>query len=354
MNRERFTAANILALITHTITQPLDMIKIRSQMLQEGKTFVGLGFQRGWYPFQIMEELSGAGGGLKKYYSSIDAFVARTVGYTTARIYGFGYFYDKFNPDPRRVARADYFLYAGVLGGFVAGAVTNPLDVVFDRMQVDEMYPEQARRNYRNFLDGLYKVCDEGAAFRGAIANGVRIAAICSSMTGLYDLCKENSYFFFGPHWINRLWSTLVASLVGTLVSMPFDNIRVRLHTMRPLPNGQYPYNGMVDCLQKIIRYECNPKYQNNMLSLFAGFEVSLIRLFLICYVSQLMLDYYHGRHYIQEFWQPARYHFQTGIDYDIHDPYTDAFNKHLVASYTGQGGLPAASPNGKTGLTII
>jgi hypothetical protein len=56
----------------------------------------------------------------------------------------------------------------------------------------------------------------------------------------------------------------------------------------------------------------------------------------------------------VQEFWQPARFHFQTGIDYDIHDPYTDAFNKKLVSSYVGQGGMPAASPNGKDGMIII
>lgn len=79
MNKERFYAANIMALITHTIvkryilifiqTQPMEMVKIRSQMLQEGKTFIGLGFQRGWYPFQIMEEIHLAGGGLRKFYS---------------------------------------------------------------------------------------------------------------------------------------------------------------------------------------------------------------------------------------------------------------------------------------------
>jgi hypothetical protein len=51
-------------------TQPLDTVRIRSQMLQEGKTFVGLGLQRGWYPMQILEEMNAAGGGLKRYYSS--------------------------------------------------------------------------------------------------------------------------------------------------------------------------------------------------------------------------------------------------------------------------------------------
>jgi len=56
----------------------------------------------------------------------------------------------------------------------------------------------------------------------------------------------------------------------------------------------------------------------------------------LICYLSQHLLDYYHANNYVQEFWQPARFNYHTGIDYDIHDPYTDAFNKKLVASYVG------------------
>jgi len=162
----------------------------------------------------------------------------RTMGYTTARIWAFGYFYDKVNKDPRRMARFDYFLAAGLLGGATAGILTNPIDIVFNRMQVDEMYPTVARRNYRHFLDGFYRTMEEGALFRGALANGLKLGMLCSSMSGIFDLCKENSYYFFGPHWINRLWSTVVASLCGTLASMPFDHIRTRLHSMRPLPDG--------------------------------------------------------------------------------------------------------------------
>jgi hypothetical protein len=40
MNKERFFAANAMALITHAI---VDLIKIRSQVLQEGKMFTGIG-----------------------------------------------------------------------------------------------------------------------------------------------------------------------------------------------------------------------------------------------------------------------------------------------------------------------
>lgn len=193
-----------------------------------------------------------------------DAFLIRTVAYTTARVWGFTYFYDKINKDPRRLARPDYYVFAGIAGGFIAGVVTNPVDIVFNRMQVDEMYPEAARRNYRHFFDGAYKVMEEGALFRGSLANGCKLAAVCSSMTSIFDWCKENSYFFFGPHWVNRLWATAIAVSVGTAVSMPFDMIRTRLHTMRPLPNGQMPYSGFLNCLAKIMKYECNQHYSSN------------------------------------------------------------------------------------------
>lgn len=162
----------------------------------------------------------------------------RTVSYTTARVWAFCYFYDKVNTDPRRIARPDYFVAAGLTGGLVAGLVTNPFEIVFARMQADEMYPTQARRNYKHFLDGFFKVSEEGALMRGGVANGLRVGALCASMTSVFDFCKENSYFFFGPSWVNRLWATAVAVTLGTVTSMPFDMIRTRLYTMRPLPTG--------------------------------------------------------------------------------------------------------------------
>ena len=95
-------AANAIALTTHAIVQPLDLVKIRSQVLQEGKPFTGIGFGRGFHPFEVYDEIYRAGGGLRKMYTGFDGFVARTMAYTTARVWGYLYFYDKLNPDPRR------------------------------------------------------------------------------------------------------------------------------------------------------------------------------------------------------------------------------------------------------------
>jgi|TARA_B110001450_G_scaffold229062_1_gene229390 hypothetical protein len=102
MNKDRFVAANAIALVTHTLTQPMDMVKTRSQLLQEGKGFTGIGFARGFHGTNVFNDIIAAGGGYRKFYSKFDAFALRTVTYTTARIWGFLYFYDWINPDSRR------------------------------------------------------------------------------------------------------------------------------------------------------------------------------------------------------------------------------------------------------------
>lgn len=198
-------------------------------MLQEGKIFNGIGMHRGYYPFAVFEEIHRAGGGMSRMLTSFDGFIAKTMAYTTCRLWGFLYFYDKLNPDPRRTARIDWMAMAGMAGGLVAGIASNPIDIVFTRMQADDMYPEAYRRNYKNIIDGLIKVADEGALFRGSLASGLRIGALASTMTGTYDWCKENSYFFLGPSGLNRLWATGAACIVGTAASLPFDAVRVRM-----------------------------------------------------------------------------------------------------------------------------
>ncbi len=255
----------------------------------------------------------------------------KTTAYTTARVWGYCYFMDKVNKDTRRVARWDKFVPAALVGGVVAGVVTNPFDIVFSRMQVDQLYHAKYRRGYKNFFDGFQKTAAEGALFRGAGANGVKIGALCCSMSHLYDLCKEQSYFFFGPHWINRFWACAVTTILGTVVSLPFDNIRLRLHTMRPLPDGRMPYNNTMDALGKALFYETNPDKQANYSALLAGAYMYWLRLFAICYVSMFLLDFYHHNDFVEEHWTPKRFSFQGGLLFNPMDPWTLVHHKAVI-----------------------
>ena len=119
------------------------------------------------------------------------------------------------------------------------------------------MYPERARRNYKSFIDGFIKASEEGALFRGALANGLKLGGMVAVASGCYDYMKENMFYFFGPISLNRFVGTAAGTIAATLLSMPFDAVATRLQTMRPLPNGQMPYNGTVDCFIKMLKYEC-------------------------------------------------------------------------------------------------
>ena len=255
-------------------------------MLQEGKVYTGLAFERGIHPGAIFDEIHRAGGGYRKFYTSLDGFVIRTMAYTTARVWGFLQFYDWLNPDPRRSARPDWMIMAGFGGGTIAGVLTNPIEMVFARQQADEMYHEAYRRNYKSFLHGLMKTVDEGVLLRGAAANGLKYGAICASMTNIYDWIKENMYYFIGPSYLNRIGATAGAVAVGVLCSMPFDAIRLRMHLMRPLPNGELPYTSSYDCALKMSYFEGNQRYNGNMHCYYTGGQAYSVRLFLIAMMS--------------------------------------------------------------------
>ena len=131
---------------------------------------------------------------------------------------------------------------------------------------------------------------------------------------------------------INRIVATLVASLVASTVSMPFDTLRMRLYTQRPLPNGKWPYEGSLDCLSKIMKYEANIKNNGNLQCLYAGFLPYFGRFFLIALVSQYLLDFYRQGNFIQELWVPASYSRSSSIAYSPYEPFTLAYHRGAVA----------------------
>lgn len=225
----------------------------------------------------------------------------------------------------------------GVMASLGMAAVTNPIDVVFTRMQVDEMYDVRYRRNYNSFLEGLVKTMQEGALYRGFSANALRHAAVLGGIGLTYDWVKENLYYFWGPVDLIRLLGVAAAAAVGTLVAMPFETARVRLQTMRALPTGELPYLNTLDCILKIYRYESNFIHNSNIGAFYAGSYAYFGRLFALAYVSLVMLDRYHLSNRVPELWGSTRYAWRTGIDFDVHEPYTMAHHKRMAFSSAGK-----------------
>ena len=221
-------------------------------------------------------------------------------------------------------------------------------------MQVDEMYPERARRNYKSFLDGFTKVAEEGALFRGSLAYGLKLVGMVSVGGGVYDWLKENMYYFFGPITLNRFVGTAAGVAAAMAVSMPFDAIATRMHTQRPLPNGKLPYLNSVDCYNKMIKYESSFDHHSNVGCFYSGGQAYFLRYYIIAILSQYMLDYYHSTAKVSEYWQPARYNYSSSIDYDIHNPWTDSFNKAMNAAFKTNAGFAALHPGASKGKSTF
>jgi hypothetical protein len=126
---------------------------------------------------------------------------------------------------------------------------------------------------------------------------------LLGTMTGLYDWCKENAFYFLGPNPFNRLFGVLLATLVGTGASMPFDAIRIRLYNMRPLPDGRLPYKHGLDAFIKMIIYECSDKHAAAFSTFYAGFFTAYLRWVAIFAVSMYALDFYQLGHFNPEMW---------------------------------------------------
>jgi len=144
---------------------------------------------------------------------------------------------------------------ASFMGGFFAGVVNNPIDLVYNRQAADALLPNHLKRGYTSFFDGLSKCHMEGVLMRGAVASGVASGVLLGSMSNFYDFLKEYVYWFSGPtNWLRPLVLIPTAAL-GTFCYLPFDNIKVRIHNMSPLPTGELPYKGFLDAFSKVISY---------------------------------------------------------------------------------------------------
>ena len=77
---------------------------------------------------------------MKKFYTSYEGFALKTIAYNSVRVSAFLYFYDWFNHDPRRYAKPDKLLYSAIPAGVIARVLSNPFELVFTRMQAEEMY----------------------------------------------------------------------------------------------------------------------------------------------------------------------------------------------------------------------
>lgn len=122
------------------------------------------------------------------------------------------------------------------VSGFLGGMVGNPADVINVRMQHDSALPPAERRNYKNAIDGLFRMArEEGwkSLFRGIWPNSMRAVLMTVSQLASYDTAKSSlmNYFptMFGDDTYTHFTASFMAGFVATTVCSPVDVIKTRI-----------------------------------------------------------------------------------------------------------------------------
>ena len=154
--------------------------------------------------------------------------------------------------------------------GFLGGVAGNPADILNVRMQNDASLPLQQRRNYRNAVDGLFRMTREEGAhslFRGVWPNSMRAVLMTSSQLVSYDSIKAAFLRLplFEDNLTTHFLSSIAAGFIATTICSPVDVIKTRVMSAKEK-------EGVVALLTKITREE-------GFKWMFRGWVPSFIRL---------------------------------------------------------------------------
>jgi len=255
----RWYFGGIAAAISASCTHPLDLLKVHLQT-QQGRS-IGL-IQMG---IKVVKS-----DGILGLYNGISASVLRQLTYSTARFAIYETAKKKLNKNNHTspfYEKVTLAAVSGMLGGFVG----TPADLVNVRMQNDMKLPKDQRRNYKNALDGLYRIVrDEGPikCFNGATMASSRGVLVTVGQLACYDQVKGIllNTGYFSDNINCHITASGLAGMVTTCLTMPIDVMKTR---MMNAPPGTY--SGISACAMDIGK--------NGPFGFFKGFLPAYVRL---------------------------------------------------------------------------
>ena len=280
-----FLIGGVSGSVATTCIHPIDMVKVRLQLVGEGAKG-----SQGANPLALARAII-AEGSFLRLYNGLSAAYLRQFTYTTLRIG----FFDSFLGYFRRSAeqrgttlgfkeRAAAALSAGGLASWMA----NPAEVALVRMQSDGMRPAAQRANYRSVFHALINIArNEGirGLWRGS---GPTVTRACATNFGQLAFFAESKDQLRRRTTLSDQTQTFTASAIAgffaAFFSLPFDFMKTRLQKSANHADGSPAYRGMVDCAVKVARDE-------GLLRFYRGFGMYFLRIAPHSYVCPFPRD---------------------------------------------------------------
>ena len=252
-----FLIGGLSGMIATTCIQPIDMVKVRLQMLGEGAK---AGPKAN--PFSVAQGII-AEGKFISLYSGLSAALLRQIVYGTARLGFFFTFEDALKSRAKKHGTEITIVergFAALTAGGLAAIIGNPTEVALVRMQSDGLKPTKNRVNYRSAFDALARITRNEGFF--ALWNGATPTVIRAMSTNLGQLAtfSESKHQLGKINGISNQTRTIAASTIAgffaAFFSLPFDFVKTRLQSQPMSHNGSDLYRNMFDCFITVAKTE--------------------------------------------------------------------------------------------------
>ncbi|KAK9448855.1 mitochondrial carrier domain-containing protein [Limtongia smithiae] len=223
MEEELYTDCSARYNTAFGMEHPLDLAKVRMQTAAErGKTMM----QTIVHVHQVE--------GFLGLYKGLSASMLRQATYSTTRFGTYEKLKDWAAGGSDDTPPFYVILPLAMAAGWIGGAVGNPSDIVNIRMQNDLALDPEHRRNYRNALDGIWRMArEEGpqSLFRGLFPNTTRGVLMTASQMVSYDEFKELlvKVGLDAKSMTTHFGASMLAGLVATTVCSPVDVVKTRV-----------------------------------------------------------------------------------------------------------------------------
>ena len=260
-------------IVATTCIQPIDMVKVRIQLLGEGTH----GGPRP-NPFTVARSIV-AQGNILSLWQGLSAGYLRQVVYGTSRL-GFFFTFENLLKERASQKGTNYGFSQRALAGLAAGglgaAIGNPAEVCLIRMQSDGLKPISQRANYRSVFDALARITrSEGVRglWAGSYPTIIRAMSTNFGQLAFFSEAKHQLQLRTGLSTQNRtIAASAIAGFFAAFFSLPFDFVKTRLQRQTKGKDGKMPYKGMMDVFVKVAKKE-------GLLRFYRGFGTYFMRI---------------------------------------------------------------------------
>ena len=252
-----FVIGGLSGMFATCIVQPIDTVKVRIQILGEGKKS---GAQISTNPLTVGRQILSQEG-VGSLYKGLDAGLVRQATYSTTRLGVYSYLFERKKREAGSVSFGQK-LWISSFAGFTGALVGTPADLALVRFQADATLPAAERRNYKHVGDAFGRIIKEEGFFslwKGSTPTICRALALNMMMLTSNDEIKETLTKWKGlskPDQTCVLTASAISGFLSSFVSLPFDNVKTKMQKQKPLPDGTLPYKNFLDCFGKTIKNE--------------------------------------------------------------------------------------------------